>query len=252
MIKLLLAVFLTITTIFAGRVSKGLVHSQTYTPKNCQNNDCSLKEFKVQHYNYKVHFSKNNDSYGTAMYAQFKTQTNSDLFDYVVVQYIKGCKFITEFKNGKITKRINESRELFGEIIPFQHKEWVIDSFDLDPVYSSYKNQRHMMYRWNEQSNPLLKNSYRVYQKAPTARSLFIRDYPGTAELNSNTDKVDNLSMKFKTCLYREKDVPLTPYDSTFGPNKAIKCFSWQSSFIYDYAKKVYTNPKKIDPFCFK
>jgi len=234
---------------FAGKVVREKAKVQVFKNRNCQSTDsCGLKSFKVESYNYGAHFSKTEVSYGTGMYASFKTQSVNDLEDYAVVQYIKGCKF-ESYKNtdGSISKRIAEKREFFDEIVDFIHEDWVLDSVDLDPVYNSHKQGRHLVYRWNHQQNTRADHIY-LYSEYPKVPFLYVRDFPGTVSVSSLGAK--NISLQFKTCIFKSKDVPYESTPSGFGTEKALKCFEWDSSHIYNFKNKKYERRVGIDPFC--
>ena len=207
--------------------------------------------FKLTFNNYQVKFSNTSSSYGTKLYAEYKTKSISQLEDYVVVQYIKGCLFDSKLENGEIVKSSKYMTASFGELIPFKYKKWTIDTIDTDPVYASTSTDRHGRYRWNKSSNYNHKTEKYIRDEYPTKPSLYIRDIPGTAVVDDNIAK--NISLKFKTCLIKEQDVPLTTDDPEIDLTaKAISCLNWDSSFIYNFEKEKFENLNKIDSYCFE
>jgi len=247
--SILIAIFLLPSLSFAGKVVRGKTKTQVFKNKNCYKTDsCDLKSFKVESYDYGSHFGPNDVNYGTGMYASFKTKTVDTLEKYSVVQFIKGCKFNSSIdENGNITRRISEKREFFGDIVDFIHKDWVIDSVDVDPVYNSHEQGRHLIYRWNPTQNTRANHIY-VYKQYPTVPFLYVRDFPGTARAQGESAK--NISLKFKTCLYKSADIPFQTGPKDVSLDDSLSCFEWSSSFIYNFKKKKYDKKKSIDPFC--
>lgn len=204
-----------------------------------------LTEFKISSNGYKV-IIKKSISYGTDIKMSFKTKSSADLEKYAIVQFIKGCKFNSYKKpDGSIEKYFGIKRDFFGIKDVFDHPEWVIDSIDTDPMYNNHtKDKRHAYYRWT-------KNGKEVYffQEKPKANELYVTDLPGTVNMEDPNGIASNISLKFKTCLYKTSDIPLEarPDDKIPG---AIKCFDWASSYIYNHRTKKYESPSEIDSFC--
>ena len=209
-----------------------------------------LREFKVHTYDYKSIFSAKDYSLGSVMYAQFKTKDIEDLKNYVVVQYIKGCRYDSkQEEDGSITKTLGYAREFFGDIVKFKHTDFVIDSLDTDPVYSSAPYDRHYSYRWNLKDSFNYKTERYVRDQKPQSPKMYVRDMPGTAI--EYTDSAVNTSFKFKTCVFKTKDVPVEVSDPSVDlTGKAIKCFDWSTSFIFNHKLGKFESKDEIDPFC--
>jgi hypothetical protein len=46
-------------------------------------------------------------------------------------------------------------------------------------------------------------------------------------------------------------DIPISVDNASVDLRaKALKCFDWDSTFIYNHFEKIYENPKEIDSFC--
>lgn len=242
-----LGVVLSINS-FAGKVERYGHISQSSSPK-CD--DCRVTKFKTETYHYKAYLPEG-VSHGTGMYTSFETKDANSLKDYVIVQFIKGCHFESKIENNQITKRLTRSRYFFNDLVKYKHSEWVIDSIDADPVYSSTPKGRHFSYRWN--LNPLSYNSDTEFlygRRFPENPRLYISDFPGTAFKISDSEAI-NISLKFKTCLFRSVDIPRnsTPAVENIDMKQALSCHSWSSSHLYNHKKDLYESSQKIDSFC--
>ena len=212
-----------------------------------------LREFKVATYQYQVVFKDQQNSFGTTMHAEYSTTNIRALEDYAVVQYIKGCQFMSSIEQGKTVKRWSIARKFFGNYINFIHPQWTIDSIDQDPVYFSTPHQilRQGRYLWNNTPGSYARAGEHLFANAPppTPR-LYVRDRPGTAFVDKSGQRAKNIALKFDTCL-----IPLNKIPPTLSPQfdlrlEAIKCFQWSSSFVYDFQQQRFTHPQNIDEAC--
>lgn len=234
---------------WGGRVERFNEVSKIYSSiDNCTQN-CDLKEFKVKKYDYKV-FIDNGVSYGTGMYASYKTDSNENLKKYGIVQFIKGCHFDSEKINGKVKKTFSRSRYHFGEMIKYKHPKWVVDSFDVDPMYASTEENRYWSYKWNRIPGSHDGETEELFRDSnPLTPEIYVSDFPGTA-FQATSELAINISLKFKTCIYLRDDIPLRTAADAMDITKAISCLGWSSSFIYNHNKKVYETSREIDPVC--
>lgn len=249
---LTLIVFSTLSaTSFAG-VTRDKIKETVFKNTNCAATDsCDLLEFKVQSYDYHVSFPDKTISHGTSAFMSYTTNKVNNLENYAIVQQIKGCMFTSSQNyDGEIIKSSNYARELFGKIVNYKHMDWTIDSIDEDPMYNnSIPELRHGSYRWNTVKNSYEKETQKSYaQERPTSPTLYVSDLPGTAF--TETDEVKNISLEFRTCIYKTGKIPLvaTPGDVNFS--EAIACIPWKSSFIYNYKTQKFEAKKEIDPIC--
>ena len=241
---LILGVVISFNT-WGGRVERFNHSLKSYQPTKVSN----LKSFKIQSYDYKVTLNSG-ESFGSAMYASFKTKKVAGLNQYGVLQLIKGCHFESSIVNGKKRKYLSRSRHLFGELVKYKHKDWTIDSIDSDPMYGSYDGDRYWSYKWNTSTGSISEKTEKLYRlERPTNPELYVSDYPGTAFLFYKQEAM-NISLKFKTCIYLRDDIPRKSTPSEVDLSKAIACHDWSSSFIYNHDKRVYESPKELDPFC--
>src|SRR3989344_9462854 len=119
--------------------------------ENCKaTNSCSLKRARFHVLQQKYRFEQSEPFvFGTTMYAWLETDTVSALEDYVFVQFIRGCRFESRLSGGTTEVTYSKFKNHFGELVRFKHPDWVIDSMDRDPAYSSWPGQaRHYSYFW--------------------------------------------------------------------------------------------------------
>jgi len=254
-------VFVLIINLSQAGVISGPIKETVFVNQNCeQNQTCNLKKIKHFVNDYEVKFDGKTSSFGTKMYFLYETETIQDLTDYVAVQFIKGCQFNTTLKNGVVNYYSNISKRSFGEVIPFKFTDWIVDSIDTDPVYNSHSEEnlpRHYGYKWNKIRGSFNDKTEDYYRDlGPTHPEIYVRDMPGTAFAEPAEDATDfeyakNISLEFKICLYKEKDIPLVSTRNNLLENVTpIHCFNWNSSFVYDHEKKVFNQSQEIHPIC--
>lgn len=246
-LKLTIPLLLVSSLSFAG-VTKGKSVLQKSTNSTCKETDsCTLKEFKVEVNKYTVNLSEGGEpAHGFNAKASYRTERVSDLEDYVIVQFIKGCRFSSIQKpDGKIEKTIG-SRTYYGKSEKFLHKNWQIDSLDTDPVYyNNPEGKRHDFYRWDNKQVP---TSY--VRRMPTIPELHVPDSPGTVSYAADIKMADNYTFEFKTCVYKTKDVPteLDPNQVNFA--RPVKCLDWNAAYVFNFKTKTFDSPAGIDAFC--
>lgn len=236
------AFILLIPALSYSKVSRGPVRDQTFKNENCEETQsCDLKEFKIAINEYQVRF-KDGISYGTDAKVSYRTDKVDNLEKYSIVQYIRGCKFHTMKMPDKTIATFGMVREAFGGKIPFHHKDWDVDTIDEDPIYNSGPtDQRHGYYRWDKNGE----KEYYINEK-PTQPSLYVTDLPGTASMANPDDISSNISLEFQTCVYKTADLPLSVKEGGGVLPGALKCFSWNSSYIYDHATGKFSSPKGL------
>lgn len=214
-------------------------------------------KFSVTSQVYKVIFNPDVYSWGTRMFAKYETQNVNELEDYAVVQFTRGCQFNNEMENGKIVYYDNILRYLFNKLVLYKFSDWIIDSGDDYPMfgntpedfdYEGGKVSRHGLYTWNRHDNFDQDGEVLYYKEQPKKPYLYTDDHPGTAFFQNNRAK--NISQEYRTCLYKTKDIPLTgsPKDLNFA--KPVKCFNWNTSFIYNFSTKEFSRPTGLDNHC--
>lgn len=195
--------------------------------------------------------------YGNRLYAWYQTKQHTDLEEFVFVQFVKGCAFSTYADGAHISVEMDRAREHFGVVRKFIHPDWEIDSIDEDPVYWSTKSTRHDLLRSGGSADvfPDKTGEFPGYgERFPEVPRLFITDMPSGAwwwrRANSKAIAATNVSMWFRTCLYRAKDVPKTarPRDVNFGT--PVVCYNWDNNRVYDHATGTMTTPVTLAREC--
>lgn len=236
-----------------AQTTRGPIKKQVFqnSSEHCVlNTSCELKEFRLETHDYRTMIS-GSASLGSSAIKAYKTDKVENLEKFAIVQFIKGCVFSSsQNAQGEVEKRFGYSREFFDSFARFQHKSWVIDSIDSDPMYNNLTpDRRHGAYRWNKVRGSYdRKTEVHYFREKPIFPELYVSDLPGSAFLGSNEAK--NISLKFKACIYQTEDIPLktTPDDLDFAT--PIHCFDWASSFIYNHKLSRYESPSEIDSFC--
>ncbi len=219
------------------------------------NNTCSLKSFKMSITQYQVKFFEKegtSTSYGTKMTASYETDKNSNLEKYGIAQFIQGCQFMSKIENGKVTRYPAIAREFMGKYIRYLHPKMEIDGFVPDPLSWSYdpKLSRHYSYyNKNPSQRDIVHDDY-YGAKPPTESKLYVQDRPGVASFYADSTRAYNVSLKFKTCIYRSADVPTVVDSKNLNFAQPIHCFDWASSYIYNFELGKFETLPEIDPYC--
>ncbi len=201
---------------------------------------------------------KNQSNYLTDTRFFYDAETPDRIEDFAIVQWIKGCMFHSKAQNGKVTRSRSISRNHFGQNVPFQHRDWEIDSDSADPIYTNYETfGRHALLRWIKDPKSLDAETTKYYgQEKPTHGAVFATDLPGTGFLIMGSGKgegeAQNASLEFRTCLFKKIDLPTstTKSGANIDASRAIRCVAWSHQFVWNFAKGRMTEPKVIDPFC--
>jgi hypothetical protein len=230
---------------YGNFTGKGHVHTHSETKQlfvnpACRSTDsCDLKRFTLTKVVYEVWFSDDPiyPTYGNGVIMEYETDSVAALERYAIVQFKKGCVFHSA-KNGagKIDRNISDVVPSFGENIPFCFREWVIDSQDTDPAYNSDpKYGRHYLLRWNKPGSYDNRTQKFYGAQKPRKPVVYMTDYPAGAFVTGTG--VRNVSLEFKTCIYKASDVPAKTRRDDIHFAKPLACFDWQNVYVYDFAK---------------
>jgi|SRR3990172_12956336 len=252
------AFFIVVLSVFligAGNAPSNLTffnsRSFTFTNKDCAKTaTCGLMRFSLKIDDYQIMIG-GTPSYGTRLIAEYETDQELFLEEYAIVQFIRGCIFESLRKaDGSILNVQNVWRWQFDDAVPFSFVDWVIDSVDKDPVYNSGGKVRHGFYRWNEIPGSYKTSTEHFFQNQPKPKrpALYVIDHPGTAFVTDGEAR--NVSLKFKTCVYKAADIPVSTTQQNINFASPIACFPWQSSFIYNHDTQAHEGKNAIDPFC--
>lgn len=230
---------------FEARSLEILSHKEkVYRHTDCQaTQTCSLKRvgYTVQDYRIRVDGA---DHRGTRLFAFYETDTVPALEEYVFVQFIKGCVYSSEMRNGVLRTYRDIVTSHLGHFVPFFFREWSVDSINGDPAYFSMNTlPRHFFYSWQTEGGKL-----RWYGKEkPVIPRLTITDHPSQTFVISGWAR--NVLLQFRTCLYRARDVPVSAGQNDIDFGQPIHCFSWQNLSVYDHTKNIFERPRKA-PSC--
>lgn len=240
--------FAIVVSAKADITSKGHVHDKQENVQNFYNTDCAdsdtctLKRFSLFTRDYEVWFADDpNPSYGTGMLTEYETASLADIEKYAVVQFIRGCVFDnTKNASGEIKEAGGIDIMHFGEWKKFCFRSWMPDSFDKDPVYNSTPDDgRFYFLRWNSVKGLHKFDTENYYGfKRPKYPVVYLSDTPAAAFRATNSAR--NVSLEFKTCVYRAKDVPNEVEADNINFAEPIKCFNWKSSHIYNWDTENY------------
>ncbi len=259
--------------LFTAAISNANTHE--FRNSDCKKtNSCDLKSFKLK---ITGDQSSRNTSYGvrkniqTYMEGSFEVDSIESMRKYAIVQYIKGCVYQkNSLDDEEATVRFDgRSRDFFGKKIPFLHKELVIDSFDDDPIYASYSegHDRHGLYKIKKDESksvlfddskyydylfdrPEIKKTIMHFSDMPTGSSYNEIRISAGDNKGKVSKTVENASMTFQTCIFKTSDVPrgLGPNDT--DRSKAIKCFNWSNSHLYNSNTQKFESNNTVDKTC--
>ncbi len=235
-----------------GAVYKTVQSDQLFSNTACTLTDsCDLKSFRLYVEDATITSLSFGTNYATSAFMSYQTAAPEQLENYAVVQFIRGCQFDSE-DSGKIS--LSYSREFFGQMVNYKHPTWVIDSVDLDPMYNSDvrpNTNRHGLYRWNTIPGSFAKESEKFYlEQTPALPLLYVKYRPGSAFYDHGFKEAKNLSLQFKICIFKTTDIPLVSTPEGLTWDKAIHCFDWYSSFIYNHQLQKFESPKTVSPIC--
>lgn len=238
---------------------------------------CSVTKLALLKQDYRASATQNKDiSENTGMYAFYQTTNPSCNRDFVFVQFIKGCA-IESYKD-KLGKW-NSNYMLYtlrGKDVDFNMPDWIVDTIDEDPMYSSTapedSSDRH--YRYATPKSPVAlkdsnklklfnyvqypSNSYALgLNQGPQREVIYISDYPtGSDIVFSNGSQLlqNDTVLDFKLCIYKRDDVPVTGnpkrFDVPLNQGGPVSCIDWSSNHIYNRTTKKFTQATDMKNFC--
>lgn len=270
MTKSLILFFIILSNVFCA---KKTIQNLRFQNEYChQNKTCNLKSFSLSTYNSldskQIGVFKN--SY---MEGYYEVKDPKYVQDFAVVQYIKGCIFEEYWHDNENVRLRNDGviRDFFGKKVIFNHPNYVIDSFDDDPIYASFSegNHRHGLYsiKLNDSKSIIFDDS--KFHKSlinianNNKKKIYFSDMPTGSSYTetmilegTNKGKISkytrNASMVFTTCIFKTSDIPRNLSPQNTDTSKAIKCFNWSNSHIYNSNKKLFYTNNNVHSKCFK
>lgn len=256
LLLVLIAPVLLGTTALADSVTPISERTEVFEPRSSDEPRIIFQELKK-----KVDLTgipANQSNFLTDLRFAYDAGTPERIETFAVVQWIRGCMFHSTAKNGKVSRSLSISRNHFGQNVPFQHREWEVDTDSTDPIYTNYETfGRHALLRWNKNPSSLDAETSKYYgQEKPTHGSVFATDLPGSGFLTSGSGKgngnAQNASLEFRTCLFKTADLPLATdkTGSNIDASKALRCVNWSHRYVWNFSKGRMASPTSIDSFC--
>jgi len=227
-------------------------HREVYVHKNCaETNTCSLKEVRllIRDYHFLMY---GEDNFGTSMHIWYRTDSLRTLEDYVFVQIVKGCKYISSIQDSVEIFEMSYRQQIFDVYRTAAFPDWIIDSIDTDPAYNSMPGvARHHLYRFNTPPYVFDKKTEQFFgYHKPKIPVLYVSDHPSLAMYFGQNKSAASVSFRYKMGLYRTGDVPATtdPHNVRFA--SPLVEFEWMHSWIYNHQKEVFEKWDDIAPIC--
>ncbi|MEK7388894.1 MAG: hypothetical protein AAB036_04285 [Elusimicrobiota bacterium] len=226
--------------------------SQIFLNDNCSARDsCALKQAWLKTLDFRVTMSDGSHGHGTRMTACFETSKAGDLEEFGFAQFIKGCQYFTSQKNRRVVYEDYVQVRHGSSLVPYHHPQWVIDGFVDDPLsWGDRPKASRLHHYWNRIPGwEAGQTSADVFGLAGARGPLLcVRDMPGAAYADSDSAK--NVSVRFRTCLYKTAEVPASTTLETLQSIAPLHCFDWSSSFVFNHESGQYQSPADIAPFC--
>jgi hypothetical protein len=235
-----------------------------------ERNDCDLKEiiFFVEDYEFPIDPSVDENVLmrGTKFMAGIETTNVAALQNYVFVQFIRGCMWNSQQEaDGSITTSFSIARTYLGKRTHFVHREWTVDSVDLDPAYSTEEENadRHFAWEWSDPRPTWIPSRQQKLfgEETPTVPFGFVMDSPeplatfrpanpSEPAVSTLLGRATNRSLEFRMCVYRASDVPVVTDGTPSGLGEPIACYNWRSTHVYDYDRGAFVSPEGIHAEC--
>ncbi len=243
----------------AGAAAVGPTQTTVFRNPDCAAaGTCDLKEFRVE-VTPSLDASHGYVISGRQMVASHETAVVSELKEFGVVQFIRGCVFESAVKNGVVSKRRATVREFFGmKDYVFHHPAWVVDKIDRDPLYNENELGRFAS-SLNVKPDAFVHQDFThfdyYYYADPRTPRLYISDSPVESSVDESKAGVEelaptNASLEFQTCVFRAADVPTRATPDWGGRSKALNCVHWTESYVFDFDRRRFVETDEIDPFC--
>lgn len=226
---------------------------------DCKKNDtCDLKRviFRREEYLTPPSDPMDIEIHGTRMFIGYKTANVAALLDYVVVQFTCGCMWYSHPSSDQNDKNnITEFgiiRYQLGEKMQHVFPDFAVDSVDSDPAYGSGENNRHYYVQWAKSMPEWIpdRQGKLIGEVPPTFPFGYITDMPGPAFYSQRLSYATNMSLEYRTCVFKTADVPVKTNGTDLSTEKAIVCFDWESKYAYNHTTQRFEHHKGIHPEC--
>jgi len=219
----------------------------------CERRDtCDLRRLLFVTEDYRLKIGKDEYQYFTLTYATYETATFATLEKYAFVQFIRGSVFTSRKDpvTGKTEVTYDGALGNFDQWLVYKIPEWIIDAGSTSPTYMSIEGMpQHYWYRWQNAILPPPwltqdENIYRQDRSQLKVPRLYVDDNPQEALVVNGT--AYNVSLEFKTCLYKSADIPKTTTRDNTNFAEPLFCFPWRSSYVYNHDLKKYESPEGL------
>lgn len=231
------------------------------SPLLCEQNDtCDLSKviFRKEDYLIPPTPSMSNDVtiQSTRMLAGMVTKNIPALTRYLFVQFTIGCMWFSSLDEKlKLDTEFGVLRNYLGiSLIQHVFPRWVVDTNDADPAYGTHPSEvnRHY-YLQSAEAIPtwIPDRQGKLYgEQLPTIPFGYVTDAPGPAYYSPEHKTAVNMSLEYKTCLFKAVDVPLITNGVDVDIKNAVVCFNWESKFVFDHIDSTFKSPKGIHDEC--
>ncbi len=220
--------------------------------------DPAFKSLEVRQRLFRV-IVEGEEHFGFSATAAFETRAIEQLGSFGLVQLVRGCKIDSCRKaDGSIERRVSTVAPSFGDLVPWDFPDWIVDSIDSDPVYNSFDDRpelhRIAAYRWNSVPGSFDRRTERFFGNAtPAEPRLYVTDTVGVSYYQPELGCSHDVSLQFRICAYRLADLPVRStrerVDFAVPP---LGCLDWGGSHVYDHAQGKFVSVKggPIDAVC--
>lgn len=227
----------------------------------CEQNDtCDLSRviFRKEEYIIPATPSVANDEtiQSTRMLVGMVTKSVPALTRYLFVQFTMGCMWFSSLdENLQLDTEFGVLRDYLG-ILFIQHvfPRWVVDTNDTDPAYATHPSEvnRHYFLQSADAIPTWIPDRQgKLYgEELPTIPFGYVTDTPGPAYYSPEHKTAVNMSLEFKTCLFKTIDVPLITNGVDVDINNAVVCFNWDSKAVFSHRDLVFKSPKGVHNEC--
>lgn len=218
---------------------------------DCQKtNSCDLIAVFFFQRDYQVGDIYPDENFGTEAFTRYVTRDVSQLENYAIVQFMKGCQYHTYIQDGQLVKDTKGNViKSFGEVVDYFFQNWVIDSQDINPLYwlhADYKYTKSGV-MFSDDRDDLI--SYG--DQKPESPSLFVYDLPAQSFWNQYANWAFINSVAFQTCLFKKSDLPTETVrtDMSFK-DRALVCFNWTNLWTWNFKTMRMNRSFKVDEVC--
>lgn len=223
------------------------------------NDTCDLKKiiFRTEDYVFPINPLVEDDmiSQGTHLFAGLVTGDVDALMRYSFVQFTLGCMWQSYLNDkNEVETEFGVIREYLGMHTPYLFPEWVVDTSDTDPVYGTNPEfgDRHYLLQHAETIPSWIpdRQGKLLGEERPVIPFGYVKDSTGPAFYNPRTKMAQNIALEFRMCVFKTTDVPLVTNGTDLDPKKALKCFEWESKFVFDHFLLEFKKEKNINAEC--